>query len=336
MKPRVIIPTMVIAALAMLVAVKLSHLSRHPLPESNAAISAKDEAKEVDVREATVTWVGRRRAPTAPATTDSREAGAVSLTVRDITNREGDLWARQKAARALPLNLSDADQKGLMRFLKVRQADDDGQGGHVLKNDLMDALVAQTSLAPELAAVLTEIDRDASQHEVIRDYAVQHLCLLSERLNEPIGWGADQVNSQRNLIQQALWEAANKPESSIAGTALLGLARLSETDTSVDPKRLTDLALNRARAVDTQEATRITALQVCARLQIKEALPLLVTAAERESGVSLRISAIGALGLMGGEREIAVLERIAQNNNPRLAVATAAAVKRIRQRLGQG
>ena len=78
-----------------------------------------------------------------------------------------------------------------------------------------------------------------------------------------------------------------------------------------------------------------TALQVCARLGVKEALPLLVQTAEQGGSASLRISAIGALGLLGGKPEMALLEKIAAGENARLAPVATAALRRIRERSGQ-
>ena len=64
-------------------------------------------------------------------------------------------------------------------------------------------------------------------------------------------------------------------------------------------------------------------------------LPLLVQTAEQGESASLRISAIGALGLLGGKPEMALLEKIIAGDNPRLAPVATAALRRLRERSGQ-
>jgi len=78
---------------------------------------------------------------------------------------------------------------------------------------------------------------------------------------------------------------------------------------------------------------RITAIQICGERQIEESLPLLAQTAATDPDLSTRISAIGALGLLGGRPEMQLLDQIAAENNPRLRPALTLATHRVSQRL---
>lgn len=317
--------------------------SRHPAtpvstgPTPAAVATTTQETETAMAETLPMALLGSRRAPlTVEASSVVKKTAAASL-VSEGMNLSGDLWRRQQAVRALPHDLTREEQETLIKFLKERHAEDDGQGGHVLKNDLMDALVAQDAVWPELAEVFTAIYRDATQHLVIRDYAVQHLSLLHERLDEPAGWENDRLNSRRKLIEETLWAVTGELDSSMAGTALLGLTRLSEKESGlvVDRQRLGEAALKIASDSQTQEASRITACQICARLQVKAALPLLSQMAVQSENVTLQISALGALGLMGGKAELSIIEQIVAGGNTRLEKVAAVAIRRIQERENQ-
>jgi hypothetical protein len=159
---------------------------------------------------------------------------------------------------------------------------------------------------------------------------LQHLALLSERLDGPMIWDAALVQAQQKTIQDVLWQSTEARDSSFAGTALLALTRISETHPEVDRNRLGQTAIVMTD-VKVDEAARVTAFQVCARLHLVDALPLTIRAAQTESSSIVRISAIGALGLCGNADEMPLLNQIAQQNEPYRSVALMA-MERIQQR----
>jgi hypothetical protein len=86
----------------------------------------------------------------------------------------------------------------------------------------------------------------------------------------------------------------------------------------------------------TTELARITALQVCAQLGVKDVLPLALQFAESAKSIPLRVSAIAAVGQLGGAEVTAYLENLAAGNDARLAVpARAALQRRARQLIAQ-
>jgi len=241
--------------------------------------------------------------------------------------------------------LTPDELKPLYTFLSVKHDEDDHQLGHALKSDVMDALCAQATLPIDLTKLLIQVYHDPTQNAVIRDYALQHLATLHQTLGAPpsrrpprgtleqsLPWPAAEIESQRARITTVLDEALAETDSSIAGTALLSLHHLAGP--AADPGAyISDAALKLVQDPNASPLARITALQICGERQIKDALPLLTQTASASPDLSTRISAIGALGQLGGRAEIPLLEKIAAENNPRLKPALVLALHRVEQRL---
>lgn len=251
-------------------------------------------------------------------------------TIRMIANLNADILSRQRAVRALPKDLTPEHRKILTDFLTAPHEEDNGQAGHVLKNDIMDSLIGQQTPGRGLADLFIKISQDKNQNVVIRDYALQHLALLSERLDGPTVWDAKLVRAQQTLIQDALWQSAGVRESSTAGTALLGLTRISETHPELDKTRLSQAAIDMT-ATGVDEAARVTAFQVAARFQPAGALPLLLRAAQTDPSSIVRISAIGALGVIASADALPALNQIAEQT-PRYKAVAERAMKKIQER----
>ncbi len=254
------------------------------------------------------------------------------VTVRRIVDVKVDVFQRLESIHAMRRLLNAEEVQAFYAFLLGRHEEDEKQLGHVLKNDLMDALLQQEPLPPGLEEMLAQVYRDRDQHVVLRDYAVQHLATLHEQL-EALSAAADAQAGQRR-IQQVLWEALAETDSSIAGTALLGLSRLADAHREIYREKVGAAALQLATAGNASDVTQMTAMQVCARLGVRAALPLLVETAQT-GNVAVKISAIGALGALGTPAELDLLERIVAGQDEHLKPAAAGALQRIRKRLAQ-
>lgn len=259
----------------------------------------------------------------------------LSSAVRLIVDEQADYISRLAAARAAITNLTAASRQALFTFLLHRSPLDEDQRGHVLKNILLDGLCALNSPPNGLGDVLAQIYQDQSQNIVLRDYAVQHMVAFYEQMAKVPDDG--QLTKQNDLskVQGTLWEALNETDTSIAGTALLGLEQLSEEGVEFDQNRIAAKALQLAGGNGTGELTRITAFQVCARLQVPDALPLLEQAASQGQSVSLRISAIGALGTMGNAQAVPLLNSLLNGTEERLKLPAQQALTQIELKQGQ-
>ncbi len=284
-----------------------------------------------------------KRAPGVPATlvtVAARPAGrptpALSpaasdwVTVQKIVDRNGRYEERLQAIHLLSAHLSGADWAALQPFLLQPDQLDRGQLEQVIKNRLLDILCAQSPPPAGLGEILAQIYHDPRQNEVIRDYAVQHLAAYYEQILE-------QPNDApaRQAVQDVLWEAVNEAGGSVGGTALLALKRISQLTDAVDPVRVAKTALQLANAGSANELSHITAYQVCAQLGATEALPVVLQAAQNGETMAVRLSAIGALGLLGGPDQMAFLNAVLAGPEERLKPAAQHALNQIANRQTQ-
>ena len=193
-----------------------------------------------------------------------------------------------------------------------------------LRNDLMDKLTSQAALPKDLVQVLVAVYQDSVQDVVMRDYAVQHM--------RPAY--AQAPPEERTVLQQALWNAVAETDGSIAGTALLALHDLARDFKEIDPDTLGEAALSLAGDGRCGELSRITAVQVCGRLGLKQAAPLLTQLVQDAPTVSLQIASIAALGDVGDPAARTYLQQLAGQAEPRLRPALQTALNKLNKRNG--
>jgi len=93
-------------------------------------------------------------------------------------------------------------------------------------------------------------------------------------------------------VRETLFAAARETTSSVGGTALLALERLSHTDSSVDCDALAALVLRTAADTSADIATRLAAVQLCGTLRLPAAAPYLRTlSADDSANTALRLAA---------------------------------------------
>ena len=229
---------------------------------------------------------------------------------------------------------SDADREGLYAFLRQKSGLDNGQLEQVVKNKLMDVLCAMNPPPPGLLDLLTQIYHDPDQNAVLRDYAVQHVAAFYQQLEIATDVNPQEKSAGLAEARKILWDALSETDSSIAGTALLGLTRLSrESPEAFDPRQIAGVAQEMAGAATSGELTRITAIQVCAQLNAQDALPVIQAAVQNGQTMTVRISAIGALGRLGGAEQIPLLNHVLQDAEERLKLPAQQALKQIENRL---
>ena len=259
---------------------------------------------------------------------------SVSSAVQVIVDEQAAYTKREDALRALTGKLAEADRQALYAFLRQRYPGDDGQLGLVLKNELLDRLCQVEPPPLGLRDLLTQIYRDPTQNIVLRDYAVQHLSAFFRQMADASGVEARTRNDELNQAQHVLWAAVNDTGSSISGTAMLGLCQLSQEGwPGLDRDKIGNTALKLAGDSNAGELTRITAFQVCARLRVKDALGVVLGAAEQGETEPVRISAIGALGALAGTDQMPFLKGVLQGTDERLKSAARGALNQIEQRL---
>lgn len=209
---------------------------------------------------------------------------------------------RLRLVHALPDDLSETDREALATFLKHGRNDEIEL---VIKNDLMNKLRNQRTLPPELTGVLLGLYADRGQNITVRIYALQHLRPQYELTREA-------------EIREAFYEALNETDNEIAGGALLALRYLSmeypeEFNTALISRRAAEIALDPG----VHSLTRLTAVQVAAMFNHTEIEPEIRKLAEDSAAsLTLRLAAIGGLGLLKCPESVPVLERLARTQGP--------------------
>lgn len=266
-------------------------------------------------------------------------SGDLKLPARKIPNRlktifcldsEFEFSKRVSAVHSLSRRLDAEELEFLYAFLAGSEL---GRGTESrerwLRNDIMDKLVDQESAPEGLANRLVLIYEDHEQDVVIRDYAVQHMPWIYERVGD----------DEKASLSKAMWRATEESNSSIAGTALLALLEITDgphSDVAASSvavrERLSAAALKLASDERCGELTRITAVSVCGRLRIAEALPVVTQLAGGAQSVQLRMAAIGSLAYLSSMSTSSLLDRLATDADQRVRGAAEAALRRLRER----
>ena len=187
----------------------------------------------------------------------------------------------------------------LYQFVAARPlpAETDRAGLNWLKNDILNALREQQTPPAGFTQLLIGRYRDSGQDLVMRDYAIQHLVLWYDH-------GAPNA-AERADIRALLTESA-AASGPVAGTALLGCHRLSQNDPAFETGAIDQLALQLAKSAGTDNATRLTAIQVCAERRLKAALPAIIPLANTTNCIPLGIAAAAALKSLNDEQPTGV------------------------------
>jgi len=251
---------------------------------------------------------------------DSRAGAAGVMTV--VTEDEAvSFHTRLTAARNLSSQLNRGSLNMLFSFLDRYNSEDPMPPGklNALKNDVANAISAQANSAQVFSEHLIAMHNDPEHDPVWRDYCIQFLadCYRQE-----------ERQSVRKKIEETLWKAASR-DWSIAGTALITLTRLGE---SIDQSKVAEKAFQTASDNEAGTAARITALQICANADYQKVLPLARTIVQSDAEVTLRISALGAIGILGNSSDLATLKKYTKSSDSRLQYAGRAAIERIRKK----
>ena len=137
----------------------------------------------------------------------------------------------------------------------------------------MDRKLAAADLSSAYADEMIATWRDRTNHEFVRNFAVQHLERYARECVVRGTW--DPASADAADVRAALEEAVLETGTSVGGAALLALARLSEIDPNVDRTRLGARASSLVSDVSVPSANRVSAAQVCGLLRVRSALPAL-------------------------------------------------------------
>ena len=168
-----------------------------------------------------------------------------------------DFESRLDAIGRLGCHLAASDIAVLYRYL-LDPADEPwlqpGQS-YALKNDILNALRAQSQPPPELTRLLVNLYGNTSQPVVMRDYALQHIA----------PWYARAGASERAELIATLEAASREHAQGYAGTALIALVRVRRENGTACGSSLTNQILELVHDNAANLCARIAAVQLCGR-----------------------------------------------------------------------
>lgn len=211
-----------------------------------------------------------------------------------ICDSDAEIGVRLDAARTLGNELKTADVRALYDFLKAHpdRSERNLAGLRFLKNEVFGTLIEQTVPPAGLAEAMAVVWADHEQDIVARDYAIQHMAVWYD--DNP-----ERKDSDRALIRDVLLRAAHE-QSSLAGTALIGLHHVSAFDSDIKSRTVDDLAFQMAASISMPDTARITAVQICAQRRIVAATPVIEHILKDSQNPTLRLSAMSALNTLRG------------------------------------
>lgn len=272
----------------------------------------------------------------------------ISPTVRTIIGLDGNAGSRDQrmnALRRLNRTITPEDVKALVWFLDVHSS---GQTNlppaqmNALKNDVLDVLLRQDTHVEGLATELVRMFND-EQHDIMwRDYCIQYLatCYVQTQsaadtqTNAPIN-SATATGTDPQAIESAYWQAIKQKDTTIAGTALLGLIQLTgyTNRAAFDTNKIGTAAVSLATDPMTSEPSRITAMRICAMMNRTDVLPTARTVAQTGETIPLRMSAIATLGDLGKSDDRELLESLARDSEKRIQTIAKSAIQKLQKRL---
>lgn len=223
---------------------------------------------------------------------------------------------------------------------------------NAVKNDVLDLLLRQKQMPEGLGQQMVEMAQNSENDPVWRDYCVQFMQPFYERvvaesgeqgagsageaLVSTTGEGAavsdEGVASTKELtaIHDAMFSALDERDSTISGTALIGLENLSRTHDEFDREAIVAKASEIASDETASAASRMTALRLAAMSEGSEsAVGAARSLAQTGATVLLRSAAIVTLGEIGTANDRELLESYLLADNRQIAAAAKMALAKM-------
>jgi len=349
----------VIAAggIAILTAAIFVFFMRNPAPPSqpqhDKAAASRNNAKPAAHTPKTDSVIGQLQPGQTVPVADSAHVPDHELILSDavrsiinLSHQKSDYNDYHKPMLGLTRNLSADDVYALMTFLKQKAADHSDMrpiAFNGVKNDVLDVLLRQDKLPDGIGTLLADMYNDKTDDTMWRDYCVQFVANYYERkwiyADSPQKDTAseDLVDAEREAVESLYRNALKETDSTIAGTALLGMVSLSRNTEASPPDPESCLAPDKIKKTiedivlqpECGEPTRITALRLAASLGCDKVLPQARMFAQIGETVTLRMAAIATIGDLGTADDVELLESLTADSEPRIRAFAAKSLKKI-------
>ncbi len=243
---------------------------------------------------------------------------------RDLTTDSGAV-ERFRHLSEITGTLSDHEVDECCRFLSEVRSIDGIRDGMLdtIKNALINRLSAQINAIPQLSNALLVIQYDASQSDVMRDYAIQHLSDCFDSLPDP------------ESVKAAFWARTDEGKATIGATALLALNRIGEDHklTQIELRQLEAKAQALLASVTATEPSKMAGLEILRRNKSNQTLKWAKELLHSQLSYPLTVASIGAIGELGGAPEAALLADFKPGAPTRYASTLTTALQAIEGRL---
>lgn len=202
----------------------------------------------------------------------------------------------------------------------------------VVVNEIMEQMRKHGAGGEEYSARIGELIKAPQVPEVVRDYAIQHLAQWIAPVAAEISPGETNPANTAEALK-VISGAARNPSfihSTIAGTALMALTDISSRlDPEIFAPAWSELSPFLSEIITGQRdsglSLRVSAIQAVAILADESHLPAIRALASNESeNPSARLSAVAALGFYSSPEDVPLLETLASSVNPFQYAAKAA------------
>jgi hypothetical protein len=203
------------------------------------------------------------------------------------------------AVNDLPEYLGRENFLAVEAYLRTPQDGKDGdfrQHEYALRNYMMDALRADTERISEAISTFIDVYKNEQQGDVMRGYALQHLCSVYLDHSQTLS-----VAEKQRIINAFTAALCDTSGETLAGTALIGLHEASRADSAtVSGLEVEAAAMKLLNTPESGTLSKISAFQICGERKIVTgASAARQTALDESADWVLRMSAVYALGQLG-------------------------------------
>lgn len=224
---------------------------------------------------------------------DTRSGSRNIVIITSLDSNGETVEEKIRHLREMRDNLSSGETEALASFLELGQLPQGMPVGRYrwLVDEMMTTLRNSGDVYVDVTELLTSVYKNKNQDVVVRDYALQHLGHYREKSHDS------------TVIEKTLLNATRAKEGSLAGTALLALARTSDEKSYAPTLELEKRALSIASNVEMSLSSRVTALQIAAKNGLAGVDKLVVEIAQNEHQPDmLRIAALGIIRQKGNNK----------------------------------
>jgi len=281
--------------------------------------------QDVVKNEKSVAPVNPVQVPLAPATAAVKQNSNMLLpdNIKLIIGQSADrnYYVRVREIHNLKKNLSPEQIDALYQFLyeKLEKQELPDLQFNGLKNEIVMELMKQTIKPEALSGHLVAMYYDKSFDPTWRDYCVQFFGKWYEQAP---------ANNDRQAMVKGLYDALKERNSSLGGTAITMLCHLTHLK-EFDKDKIADQAYELMTAPDCAKSGKINAMQVCAELRNKKALPIARDWADNSKEIFIKMSSIAAIGMLGDPSDLPLLNHYKSSTDIRLSGPAKAAIAKI-------